>query len=158
MLGSMPHLFITGEVNSRPKAKMVNKTLTTMGTTQTAASGKRPNHKPHPTPPRLSCCHSLSQKSPQTHIRFPIRQHRIVTSRFLRSQTSYLLKNVSELFSLWAGDDFRVSLSILLSTTPSTCECLNMHTRTRALLRYFLWFQSLYPTRVSVLLITGVRC
>ena len=126
MLGSMPHLYITGEINSRPKAKMVNKTLTTMGTASLQITNlirRRP----------LSLAATLlAKKSSRTHIRFPIRRHRIVTSRLLRSQTSYLPRNVSELASLWAGDDFKGSLSILLSTTPSACECLNMHTRTRA--------------------------
>ena len=113
MLGSVPHLFITGEVNNLPKAKIVNKTLTTMGTASLQITNlirRRP----------LSLAATLlAKKSSRTHIRFPIRRHRIVTSRLLRSQTSYLPKNVSELSSLWAGDDFKVSLSILLSTTPS---------------------------------------
>ena len=88
-------------------------------------------------------------------------------------QVSYLLKNISDFSAqvpikphkrysrtswctnndpLWVGGDSEVSLFIiLLTTTPSSCECLNIRQNTLSMPRYFLWFQSLYPTPVSVL-------
>ena len=35
------------------------------------------------------------------------------------------------LYSLWVGDDSKVSPSILMTTTPSACECLNIYQNIR---------------------------
>ena len=125
----------------------------------------------------------LSKRNSQTQIRRSKRRPRILPSRLLLwtkgyrqlvtdpypthnlpcemieilihiivgGQVSYLLKNVSELstsvlnllYSLWVGYD-----SNLFSWRP-----LHLYANLNALLRYFLWLQSLYPTPASALFI-----
>ena len=63
-----------------------------------------------------------------THL--PCEMIEILIHIIVGGQVSYLLTNVSELstsvlnllYSLWVGYDSKLSLSILLTTTPSVCE------------------------------------